>query len=83
VERLDELWPDLDWTERQPGLYRAEEAGSADADGLTPPAHWRYALLRDGKVASLIAVKARVATDLDEDGVAELLAQYFAAGRVQ
>lgn len=79
MERLAELWPGLVWEERRSDLYRAEEN---DGDPATPP-WWRYALIKDDKVASMIAQLWLARTDLDEQGIAEQLEQYVAIGRVQ
>jgi hypothetical protein len=81
--KLNELWPDLTWEQRRANLWRAEEDTPADNDGIDQPPHWRYALTKDDAVASMMVVKNLVHTAVDEDGIAEQLAQYHAIGRVK
>lgn len=80
---LADMFPGLEWEQRRPGLFRAEEETTADVDGIQPPPHWRYVLFKDAAAASMMVVKDFVRTDADEDGITETLAQYHAIGRVQ
>lgn len=82
LERLAELFPELQWEQVAPNLYRAEENDPPDADGLEPAPHWRYALAKGGQLATLMIVKELARTDLDQQGIVEMLEQYHAAGRV-
>jgi hypothetical protein len=83
MDRLAELFPGLEFEERRPGLYRAEEDTPLDADGLEHPPHWRYALVKGGDVATLIADKVSARTEMDEEGLAEMFAMYHLIGRVR
>lgn len=80
---LADMFPGLEWEQRRPGLFRAEEDTAADADGIQPPPHWRYVLFKGDDAATLIADKQYARTELDEDGLMETLAMYHSVGRVQ